>query len=134
MEQSDQQADKMAKQANAQKAKVANQLFRLDEMVQLTAISPATRKFFAIFQYQDVFTRVAGLQLFDLAHVGEDGAVDTDERAGNQLRANATDALSHQVAIFPAMHADVIGGRFNPVNLIYVQKDNASAGPDYEPV
>lgn len=89
----------------------------LNQMSQLATIAAAARQFLAVFQKHNVFAAVAGLQLFDLADIDNDGAMNADELSGNESIRNAAYIFTNQITVLTAVHADVVSCRFNPVDL-----------------
>lgn len=108
-------------------------MIALEELLESATIAAAARELLAVFEEDDVFTAVAGLQLLDLANVGDDRAVNADEKTRSELLKNGADALAHHIAFFSAVDADIVGGGLNPINLIYIEKNNAATGPDDQP-
>src|SRR5579862_619340 len=103
-----------------------------DQALQAEAVPTAAGKFLAILEHHDVFPTVHRLQFFDLVHVHDSRAVNSNELRRIEFIGNVTDPFAQQIRLIPGIKLDVVGGGFNPVNFLEVEEYNSSAGLKHE--
>src|SRR5581483_2218658 len=97
-----------------------------DKGLEGSPISPTTGQLLAISQRQDKFAAVAGLEFADLRNIDDHRAMHTRKPGGVQFLGHAPDRLPHQICLFAGVHANVVGGCFDPIDLLNVEKYDPS--------
>jgi len=104
------------------------------QFAQLLAVIAARSQLRAVLQDDDVIAVKPGLQLFDTIEIDDDRAVDAEKFVGIEFGSQSGDRFAQQMSFPAGVYPHVIGGGFDPVDLIRAQEKDAPARFDHQPI
>ena len=95
---------------------------RIDESIQIFAISTTQRKLLTILQDHEILPITAGFEAANPIHVYDEATVDSEKFVGLKPGFDVFDGLAEQVDVRAAMDFEMVVRRLNPVDLVNPEK------------